>query len=114
MPEEIVPGIRLLMAEDFWCPVQSMSISYSVHRQAWLGSVNLPECLSELDRSQHTLKTHIKLSNDDIPLSRDPSWPLIADPDGYIKAAENVVVVERWDIDANSLRFTDFGVEAST
>ena len=68
---------------------------------------NVPDCSGELDRSQHTLKTMVKLTQNDIPTSRDPSWPTIADPDSYKAAAEYVVVVERWDIDGNSFRFTD-------
>jgi hypothetical protein len=111
VPDEIVPGIRLLMGKDFWCPVQSMGISYRVSRNAWLGSVNVPDCSGELDRSQHTLQATAKLTQNDIPMSRDPSWPMIADPDSYKATAENVLVVERWDIDANSLRFTDFRAE---
>ena len=107
VPDEIVPGMRLLIGESFWCPVQWMSLSYSVGRNTWLGSVNVPDCSGELDRSQHTLKTMVKLTQNDIPTSRDPSWPTIADPDSYKAAAEYVVVVERWDIDGNSFRFTD-------
>lgn len=111
VPAEIVPGTRILMGKDFWCPVQSMSISYRVIRNAWLGSVTVPDCSGELDRSQHTLQATAKLTQNDIPMSRDPSWPTIADPDSYKATAENVLVVERWDIDANNLRFTDFRAE---
>ena len=111
VPDEIVPGIRLLISESFWCPVQSMSISYRVSRNTWLGSVNVPDCSGELDRSQHTLKTMVKLTQNDIPTSRDPSWPTIADPDSYMAVVENVLVVERWDIDGNSLRFTAMSFE---
>jgi len=111
VPDEIVPGIRLLMGKDFWCPVQSMNISYRVRRNAWLGSVNVPDCSGELDRSQHTLQATAKLTQNDIPMSRDPAWPMIADPDGYAATAENVLVLERWDIDANGLRFTNMNVE---
>jgi hypothetical protein len=111
VPDEIVPGIRLLLGKDFWCPLQSMSISYRVNRNAWLGSLNVPDCSGELDRSQHTLQANAKLTQNDIPMSRDPSWPTIADPDSYKAAAENVLVVERWDVDTKSLRFTDFRAE---
>ena len=113
VPDEIVSGIRLLMGEAFWCPVQSMSISYRVHRQAWLGSVDLPNCSGELNLSQSTLQTNVNLSQDNIPMARDPSWPAIADPDRYQAATENVLVVERWDMDTKNLRFTDIraGVE---
>ena len=114
VPDEIVPGIRLLLGKDFWCPVQSMSIFYRVSRNAWLGSVNVPDCSGELDRSQHTLQATAKLTQNDIPMSRDPSWPTIADPDSYKATAENVLVVERWDIDANNLRFTDFRAETKS
>lgn len=111
VPAEIVPGTRILMGKDFWCPVQSMSISYRVIRNAWLGSVNVHDCSGQLDRSQHTLQARAKLTQNEIPTSRDPSWPTIADPDGCKVAAENILVVERWDIDANSLRFTNFRAE---
>ncbi len=111
MPDEIVPGIRMLLGTNFWCPVHSISISYRVSQNAWLGSVNLPDCSGKLDRSQHTLQATAKLTQNDIPMSRDPSWPTIADPDSYKATAANVLVVERWDIDANNLRFTDFRAE---
>jgi hypothetical protein len=111
VPTEIVPGIRILMGKNFWCPVQSMSISYRVMRNSWLGSVNVPDCSGVLDRSQHTLQATAKLTQNDIPMSRDPTWPMIADPDGYAATAEIVLVLERWDIDADSLRFMNMNVE---
>jgi hypothetical protein len=111
VPDEIVPGTRLLMGENFWCPVQSMSISYRVSQNAWLGSVSVPDCSGDLDRSQHTLRTTVKLNQNDLPMSRNPSWPTIADPDSYAAAAENVLVLERWDIDINNLRFTNMSME---
>ncbi|SRR5713226_1695082 len=111
VPDEIVPGVQLLLGDTFWCPVKSMRISYRVHRHAWLGSVNLPDCSGELDHSQHTLLAKVKLTQDDIPMFRDPSWPTIADPDGYEAAAEKVLVVERRDIDLNNLRFAKFRAE---
>ena len=113
VPDEIVPGIRFLMGESFWCPVKSMSLSYRVGRNSWLGSVNVPDCSGELDRSEHTLKAKVRLAQSDIPISRDPSWPTIADPDSYRAAVENVLVLEKWNIDANSLRFLGFSAEAS-
>jgi hypothetical protein len=114
VPEEIVPGVRLLFGESFWCPVQSMKIFYRVRRHAWLGSVDVFDCSGELDRSQHTLRTNVKLTQENIPAFRDPSWPTIADPNGYEAANETVFVVERWDIDPNNLRFTEFRVETDS
>lgn len=70
--------------------------------------MNLLDCSGELDQSQHILHTKVNLTQDDIPTSRDPSWPAIEDPGGYEAAAENVLVVERRGIDADGLRFTDF------
>jgi hypothetical protein len=99
------------MGETFWCPVSSMSISYRVHRHAWLGSVNLPDRTGELDQSQHTLRAKIHLTQADIPISRDPSWTTIADPDAYEAAAKSALVVERMDIDLNNFRFTNFRAE---
>ena len=113
MPDEIVPGIRFLMGESFWCPVRSMSLSYRVSRNSWLGSVNVPDCSGELDRSEHTLKAKAKLTQNDIPISRDSSWPTIADPDSYRATVENLLVVEKGNLDANSLRFLGFSAEAS-
>ncbi len=107
IPSEIVPSVRLLMGENFWCPVRSMSISYSVHKQAWLGSIDLPDCTGSLDRSQHALQTEISLTEADIPISRDPSWLKVEDPDDYEAVAENVIVVERRDISSDSICFSD-------
>jgi hypothetical protein len=58
------------------------------------------------------LQIEMKLTQDDIPISRDPSWPVIPEPDQYEAAAENLLIVERWDIDPESLHFVDFRVEA--
>ncbi len=63
------------------------------------------------DLGRTTLAVRAKLTQNDLPMSRDPSWPTIADPDSYKAAAETILVVERWDIDAKSLRFTDFRAE---
>ena len=112
VPNNMVPGVRLLLSDDFWCPVQSMTISYRVSRQAWLGAVNLANCSGELDRSEHILQIEMKLTQDDIPMSRDPFWPVIPEPDQYEAAAENLLIVERWDIDPDRLHFVDFCVEA--
>jgi hypothetical protein len=108
VPNEIVPGVRLLLSKDFWCPVQSMTISYRVSRQAWLGTITLSNCSGELDHSKHTLQTEIRLAQDDIPTSRDPSWPAIPEPDQFEAAAENILIVERWGIEPDSFRFIDF------
>jgi hypothetical protein len=107
VPDEIVPGIRLQVSESFWCPVQSISIRYRVHRHAWLGSVDVPDCSGELDQSQHSLLAKVKLTQDDIPMTRDPSWPAIEDSGRYKAEAENLLVVERKDIDSNNFRFTN-------
>lgn len=103
----MVPSMRLLMGENFWRPVRSMSISYSVHKQAWLGSIDLPDCTGSLDRSQHALQTEISLTEADIPMSRNPSWLKVEDPDDYEAVAENVIVVERRDISSDSICFSD-------
>jgi hypothetical protein len=112
VPNDIVPGVRLLLSDDFWCPVQSMTILYCVSRQAWLGAANLPNCSGELDRSGYMLQIEMKLTQDDIPMSHDPSWPVIPDPDQYEAVAENLLIAEKWDIDPDRLRFVDFRVEA--
>ena len=110
-PEEIRSGVRLHLGRTFSCPVLSMRISYRVKRRGWLGSVHLANGLGQLDQSEHTLTTKVRLTRDDIPVRRDPGWPEVPDPDAYEATAENVLTVERWDIDTNSLRFTEFGVE---
>jgi hypothetical protein len=111
VPNEIVPGVRLLLSENFWCPVQSMTIWYRVSQQAWLGAVNLADCSGELDSSDHSLQIAMQLTQDDIPVCRNPSWPVIPDPDDYKAAAETLLIAEKWDIDPDSLRFIDFCLE---
>jgi hypothetical protein len=112
VPEEVVPGVRLLIRESVWCPVHSMSIIYIVNQQAWLGSLNLSDCSGELDRPQHTLRTNFRLTDAHIPVSRDPSWPPIADPDSFIKTSKDVVVVEKWGLSASDIRFSNLGMVA--
>jgi len=111
IPSEIGPGTRLLMGDTFWCPINSMSISYRVQQHAWLGSVNLPDNKGELDHSEHTLRAQITLTQTDIPMSRDPSWPTVANPESYEAAAGNMLVVKRTDIDIANFRFAAFGAE---
>lgn len=105
VPEEIRPGIRLLFGEDFWCPVQSLRIHYRVLRQAWLGSVNLADCPGILNRVEHTLNTKITLTPNDIPTTRDLSWPTVNDVEAVEASNQNLITVERWDIDVSNLMF---------
>ena len=111
IPEEVTSSTRLLMGEAFWCPVQSIRLAYRVRQKAWLGSLELPYLSGTIDQSDHTMRTSLKITQENIPAVRDPSWPVLADPDGYEAMAENLVVVELWDIDSDSFRFGPLGFE---
>jgi|SRR5579859_998625 len=111
VPPEIMSGVRLLMGEDFWCPIKAMEMTYHVIRHAWLGSIVLPDCYAEIDRSENTLNTRLRVGQDDIPNTREPSWPEIADPDEFERTNRHVVVVERWDVNAKNLKFTEMFAE---
>ena len=52
------------------------------------------------------------LTQNDIPLRRDSAWPEVPDLDAYQAATENVVSVERWEIDTDSLRFTELSLQS--
>jgi HNH endonuclease len=107
--DDMAPGTRLLLGGDCWCPVLSISITYLVNKQAWLTSAKVSSLPMEIDLVNHRMLTRPTITQDDLPTVRDPSWPVLPDPGGFAATAENVIVLERWEIDRDSFRFKSCG-----
>ena len=103
VPDEIGPGVRFLLEEDFWCPVHLFRIHYRVLEQAWQGSINLSNCPGILNRIENTLNTKITLTPNDVPITRDPSWQTVVDIDAFKASAQNLIIIEKRDIDVSGI-----------
>ena len=107
VPAEIGAGVRLKLGNVIWCPVDTVQIAYLVHRNGWLGTVDLRNLTAKVDRSEHKWQFDVTLNRDDVPKVRDPSWVSIPDLSVYETAPAHLLAVERRDIDLSSLRITD-------
>lgn len=112
VPPEIVPGVKLLLGENYWCPIDSMTLRYRVLRRAWLGSIVMADTSAEIDHSKGEMRVKVQITEDVLPKNRDVSWPEIGDPNKIERESEALIVLERSDLDATSLKFDEFSVES--
>jgi Restriction endonuclease len=73
------PGMRVLLGTSFWCPVQSLECACAIDRKAWLGAFAVSECRRILNRTTDRFRAKITLSERDVTIRRDQTWPSIDD-----------------------------------
>jgi Restriction endonuclease len=89
------PGARLLLGASFWCPAQSIECVYRVGHKEWLGEFSVSQCRGILNRSTDRFRGRVRLTDKDVPLSRDPSWPAIDDFEALQKSHPMLVRVHQ-------------------
>jgi len=102
VPDELRPGTRTLVVEDVWYPVVRLEITYRVNRRAWAGYLTLRDCPGELNQQNGSLEARVQISAADLPATRDPSWAEILDIAEYEATTENLLILERSQIDPKS------------
>jgi hypothetical protein len=103
-------GIKLLVGEGVWKPVDSLIIEYQVERQAWLAYFSPTQCRGILDViKDEFVPSFFKLG--EIPLIRDDSWKQVEDPDKLVITAKTIVTAENWQIQMKGSTFSDFNAE---
>lgn len=85
---------RVLLGGVYLCPAESVTVSYSITRTGWSGTVRLSNVMGLMNRSTSTLKALIRLTEKDIPIARDPSWPLVDDIASFIADHPNLLTLE--------------------
>jgi Restriction endonuclease len=73
------PGMQVLLGTSFWCPARSLECVCDIDRKAWLGAFSVSECRGILNRSTDRFRAKITLSEKDVPISRDQTWPAVDD-----------------------------------
>ena len=111
---QYIPDIHKLslqVALGHWWPVKELSIGYRVFRDGWLGAVQLSDCRGIMNRVTDTLRARVKITNKDVPVSKNPSWKSVETPDLIEANAQNLFVVECPEISTESLKLTRFASE---
>ena len=85
---------RVLLGGIFLCPAESVTVRYSIEKLGWNGTVRLSNVLGLMNQSTSTLKAHIRLTEKDIPITRDTSWPRVDDIESFINANPNLLTLE--------------------
>lgn len=88
------PGMRIRLGASFWCPVRSMTCTYTVERKGWLGAFSFSQCRGILNLGAGTLRAKATLTDKDLPLRRDESWSELDDPDTAWEASVNMLRIE--------------------
>lgn len=88
-------GMRVRLGDSFWCPVQSLSCTYTLQRMGWLGTFSFAQCRGIFNRGTGIMHTKVTLTDRDIPLNRDESWSVLNDPDAVAESSGTLLVVER-------------------
>jgi hypothetical protein len=107
-----VPGLRVRLGPSYWCPALSLCCRCTMKRKTWLGTVPLSECRGILNRGTGRLRARVKLSDSDVPLHRDMSWPQTQDVDQIWESSPMVICVEkRADAESFSFAWIDLSSE---
>ena len=103
-------GIKLLVGDGIWKPVDSLILEYEVERRAWLAYFSPPECRGILDVIKgEFVPSFFKLG--ELPLIRDDSWKQVEDPDKLVITAKTIVTAENWQIQMEGSTFFGFSAE---
>ena len=94
----------VLLGGSYLCPAASVLIKYSVKKVAWHGTFRLSNVIGLLNKSTSTLKARVRLTDKDVPMERDPSWPPLDDIEGFISAHPNLLTLE-----CAAPKFAEFG-----
>ena len=106
-------SLSLRVAPDVWLRVEELVVRYQATARGWLGSLRLADCRGIMNQSTDTLSARVTMTNHDIPLVKDPSWPTIDDPDSVESRLRELIVVECPEITLDSLRFHRFAAGVS-
>lgn len=87
-------GARVLLGGLYSCPAESVKVTYSVTKLGWSGDVRLSNVLGLLNRSSSTLRALVRLTEKDIPVVRDASWPAVVDIDAFDANHPNLLTLE--------------------
>ena len=96
-------GARVLFGGVYSCPAESVRVTYSVTRLGWSGAVRLSNVLGLLNRGSSTLKAIVQLTEKDIPVAREPSWPPVANVEEFVAGHPNLLTLE-----CSAPQFADF------
>jgi hypothetical protein len=96
-------GARVLLGGGYSCPAESVKVMYTVIKLGWSGDVRLSNVLGLLNRGSSTLKAVVRLTEKDIPIARDPSWPAVANIDAFAASHRNLLTLE-----CSAPQFADF------
>jgi Restriction endonuclease len=89
------PGTRVRLGTSFWCPAQSLLCTCDVRRRTWLGSFSVSECRGILNRGTNALRARVRLSDKDVPITRDESWPVVDDVEAVWTSSPMLLCVEK-------------------
>jgi hypothetical protein len=87
--------LRVLLGDDFWCPIADMKVHYKTTRTGWLGAYSLRDCRGIFNHGRKTLVAKAVISSVDMPFVRDPTWPILEDPDLYFKSNSIWIMIEK-------------------
>jgi hypothetical protein len=88
-------GMRVRLGDSFWCLVRSLACTYTVERKGWLGTFSFSQCRGIFNRGTGTMRAKVTLTDKDIPLHRDETWPEVNDPDTIWETSAAMILLEK-------------------
>lgn len=87
-------GLRVSIADDFWCACNHLRYSYRLRQKGWLGGMPLPRGKAIANHSTGRLRGKIAISSTDVPCRRDPDWPELPDIESVWRKAKTFIRVD--------------------
>jgi Restriction endonuclease len=88
-------GLELRLGESFWCPLASFAFVYTIRLDAWAGTFTFAQYRGIKNVSTGMFHAKIRLTDKEIPISRDPEWVPIKDLAAFELANPDRIRVEK-------------------